>query len=99
MGLELKPCPFCGGEAMIFVCDSISVMCKKCHCQTRPRSDETISNAEKFNSFEAVVKEWNARPKPIAPYEYDGTWYCGDCNQTINKGDKFCNGCGKAVKW
>jgi NADH pyrophosphatase NudC (nudix superfamily) len=37
--IKLESCPFCGGEAMIFVSESVCVMCKKCHCQTFPRAD------------------------------------------------------------
>lgn len=35
--------------------------------------------------------------------EYDGhgSWWhvCGACRQPIDKGDKFCRWCGRAVKW
>ena len=31
----------------------------------------------------------------------NGTWYyiCGTCNTAIDYKDKFCRGCGRAVKW
>ena len=46
--------------------------------------------------------------EPVEPdiegnVEYDGhgSWWhvCGACRQPIDKGDKFCRWCGKAVKW
>ena len=56
---NLKPCPFCGGEAK--VCDDIEytvggywVECKDCHIQT----------PSKINSKEAVINYWNTR-KPM----------------------------------
>ena len=97
--IKLESCPFCGGEAMIFVSESVCVMCKKCHCQTFPRADGCIAEAEKNNALESVINAWNRRPGPISPYEYKGTWYCGNCNYPVNKNDKFCHECGQAVKW
>lgn len=96
--IELMTCPFCGGEAMVFVNESVFVMCKKCHCQTMPRRDSCIAECEKYNALDAVLKNWNSRPKPVAVYEYEGTYYCGGCNSSINKGDNFCHECGCAVE-
>lgn len=59
---ELKPCPFCGGEAIVFVSNSVVVMCKKCHCQTFPRADGCIAEAERNNALESVINAWNTRP-------------------------------------
>jgi hypothetical protein len=97
--IKLESCPFCGGEAMVFVSESVCVMCKKCHCQTLPTADGCIAEAEKHNALESVIKAWNRRPDPVAPYEYEGTWYCGNCSDPVNKNDKFCHECGKLVKW
>lgn len=56
---DLKPCPFCGGEAK--VCDDIEytvggywIECKDCHIQT----------PSKINGKEAVINYWNTR-KPM----------------------------------
>lgn len=46
---ELKPCPFCGGEAFVYYSSSplngsfSEVICRECKCQTlRLRGDKAI---------------------------------------------------------
>ena len=60
---KLKPCPFCGGEAKIFAYSEggICVKCMRCYCQTAALSDYSISDAQKSNAFEIIVKAWNRR--------------------------------------
>lgn len=50
--IKLKPCPFCGGEAVIFYpdCTFPRVACKKC---------KTTSN--RYDSIQEAVDEWNRR--------------------------------------
>ena len=57
---ELRPCPFCGGEAKhgydgdpIFGRIVHWVYCKECHAKTRESSDEDF-----------VIESWNTRPNP-----------------------------------
>ena len=52
---ELKPCPFCGGEASLYV-DGLNgsfVMCRKCHASTDDYSGKA--------GDELAIKAWNAR--------------------------------------
>ena len=50
---ELKPCPFCGGEAEFRTFDTIcNVQCKECHIGTR---------FEHIDDYETVIEAWNAR--------------------------------------
>jgi hypothetical protein len=44
---ELKPCPFCGGKARLFVSGGVRVICSKCHVGTMTLTDnmEYESNA------------------------------------------------------
>lgn len=57
MGDELKPCPFCGGEAMLF--DAVGEMwacCKTCLASSRMHSDP-IKAAAAWNARAAVTDE------------------------------------------
>lgn len=49
---ELKPCPFCGGEAEVrmFTATLIFVQCKNC-----------LAGSTAFNSEDEAVKVWNRR--------------------------------------
>ena len=51
---DLKPCPFCGGEAELIennrYTDIHSVMCKNCY-----------SESDRYNTKENAVKAWNTR--------------------------------------
>lgn len=55
---ELKPCPFCGGKARLFVNGGVRVLCSKCYASTKILTEELeyISNA-----VETVIVEWNRR--------------------------------------
>lgn len=57
MSKELKPCPFCGGEAKIIennhYTDIHSVMCKNCFSET-----------DRYHTQEEAMAQWNKR-KPI----------------------------------
>ena len=47
---ELKPCPFCGGEAELMGVTIFWVQCRSCHVETLAVDHE-----------EAAVKAWNRR--------------------------------------
>jgi len=81
--IELKPCPFCGGEAYIKAeSDSFSTVqyvarCKNCLVEVRIDIDMTKSF--KYNR-QKVTEAWNHRPSPW----HKGTptengWYLLEC--------------------
>lgn len=59
---ELKPCPFCGSEAHIFVSEyeGVYVICSNCHART-----ETLTDRPYFTAYvpavERVIDRWNRR--------------------------------------
>ena len=55
---ELKPCPFCGGKARLFVNGGVRVICSKCYASTRIMSDEIEYDS---SAVETVVEAWNRR--------------------------------------
>lgn len=62
MNEELKPCPFCGGEAGKRLDEDNpkywSVMCNKCHCKTSGYQDYTIA-VSIWNTRLSVIKNTN----------------------------------------
>lgn len=60
--MELKRCPFCGGEAHIYVPleGGVCVRCWKCGAQTKMRCDN-ISFKKPTNATQRVIDDWNNR--------------------------------------
>lgn len=62
----LKPCPFCGGEAVLFVENGVQVVCLSCGVRTHLRTDNIYQKGmsqEKIatSSIDKVIEEWNRR--------------------------------------
>lgn len=59
MTIELKPCPFCGSQAKIFITISgIAVRCHKCLNGTMFIVDHDV---EPESALQKVVESWNRR--------------------------------------
>ena len=54
--IELKPCPFCGGKARLFVSNGVRVLCTKCGATTWTATD---SERGRTSAVEDVIKAWN----------------------------------------
>ena len=58
---QLKPCPFCGSEAVVHYIDDlrfhhVHVGCSKCWCMIT----KTLGHYEKVD-IEKTIKKWNTR--------------------------------------
>ena len=60
--IKLKPCPFCGSDAIVFINDGVCVICTDCGAQTPTMKDDIMRNdwPEK-NCLDKVVDIWNRR--------------------------------------
>ena len=58
MMFELKPCPFCGSKARLFVDGGVRVICPKCYACSRILTDELGFDS---SAVESVVEAWNRR--------------------------------------
>ena len=59
--IKLKPCPFCGGEAVIHVGDGVCVICKECECRTISLVDVNLQGKPCGGAIYRVIEKWNRR--------------------------------------
>lgn len=60
---ELKPCPFCGGKAVIHVEDGVRVVCTECDSTSKCLVDGYAQGKPTGSAVDSVVKAWNRRAK------------------------------------
>lgn len=58
---NLKPCPFCGSKAYLFVNDGVRVFCYKCGASTKILVDGMSAQGITGNATRAVIEAWNRR--------------------------------------
>lgn len=95
MSEELRPCPFCGGEAAIYEPLATSFWFVRCSdgdtCSTCGPDRETRS---------AAIEAWNTRAERTCRYEHiEGTWYKTSCGERYNGVvlPNYCPNCGAKV--
>lgn len=102
MSEELKPCPFCGGEARFetYGGTACAVVCQTCGCGTSTmRLDDGMIAADLWNhSAERTCRmEYNER---LSYDEYYPTecYNCSECGHMTYDGvPTFCPNCGAKV--
>lgn len=62
----LKPCPFCGGKAVLFAENGVQVICLSCGVKTSSKVDRIYQKGVSqertaTRSVEQVIEEWNRR--------------------------------------
>lgn len=97
MSEELRPCPFCGGEAAIYEPLATSFWFVRCSdgdtCSTCGPDRETRS---------AAIEAWNTRAERTCRYEPTNrcTHVCTSCGrevETLHLGYNYCPNCGAKV--
>lgn len=105
---ELKPCPFCGGEAKRGEHWKAGkyIMCSKCNTAITDvivKTDLTTAwNTRVYpKDVQAAIERSNPKTaiKKGSEEVYQG--YCPDCHMPINSKDQEfnCNNCGQRLDW
>ena len=69
MNDKLKPCPFCGGRAIVNVSvNGVRVICKECDCQTISLIDGNYSTGRGGSAVSSVIEKWNRRENTDIKY-------------------------------
>lgn len=109
---ELKPCPFCGGEAEFYPAACIeqgwyiaTVQCVSCAAQvcSKPGLDRTEQEAN-----DSAIKAWNTRAERTCKMVFNqlaGMMQCSECGeysllgswQKKHGGLNYCSRCGAKV--
>ena len=84
---ELKPCPFCGGEASIrlYYNGRYGVQCDVCGVRG------VVKDCK-----EEAIKAWNARHERTVKLKDNG--HCPDCRKLVGTGERYCAWCGAKVE-
>lgn len=61
MSEELKPCPFCGGKAVVHVNDGVRVICRECETASKCLIDGYSQGRPDGSAIKSVIKAWNRR--------------------------------------
>lgn len=98
--MELKECPFCGGESEICdpAIDGFYVECANAKCLVNPQT-------WCYDDKEGAIEAWNTRYERTCALEINtdmSAIRCGKCGYEVSRGTvlqdvKFCPNCGARV--
>ena len=54
---------------------------------------------EMLKMKEPIAPQIGWQKKGFSEDDWSNWYKCGECGEPIDKGDKFCRECGRAVKW
>lgn len=103
---ELKPCPFCGGDAETcsYYFEEKDMTLWQVRCKERPcKVEHPCYTADSFISFATeaeAVEAWNTRAERTCRYEHiEGTWYKTSCGKRYDGvvPPNYCPDCGAKV--
>lgn len=99
MSYELKPCPFCGGEAGLTCHDNHYVA----QCMNDMCGVSAYTELRYPQSAESAAAEWNTRfertCRAVIPDEMEGYVFCSECGAEIGEYSRprYCHECGAKV--
>ena len=96
---ELKPCPFCGGEAKSYVRDYGDTHYWRVSCSSDRCGVNPVTNV--YHTESGAIEAWNIRAERTCHSEYSDRWECSECGfldayvtaDFIN----YCPNCGAKV--
>lgn len=101
MSEELRPCPFCGGEAHAALAAYASgatahVVCNGCGAKV-------LGYGRGERGLRDAVESWNRRAERTCHYVYDReicAWRCSECGGLEPVGDhvRYCPDCGARIE-
>lgn len=107
---ELKPCPFCGGEADVMLCQSAYGQSYRIHHEHKSPCPAAYVNGLQFRTEAEAITAWNARAeRTCKSMTDDNAWcfMCSECGKSFprsqlhlahNHGEiNYCPNCGAKV--
>lgn len=108
---DLKPCPFCGGEAIILKADQYHqfpnthyISCRDCTAGIGPLDTEAEAieawNRRADDHFRGATKMIEQTAKVVCNETTMGlSFCCGNCGKPVHSEGKYCHHCGAKLDW
>ena len=92
---ELKPCPFCGGEAIIAY--DLAYWVVSCtECPTKLTGYRHNGHIVESMTKEEAIKTWNTRHERTVKLKDNG--HCPDYRKLVGTGENYCSWCGAKIE-